>query len=1192
MTAPPLSALDLATLLGVDPPTEEQVRIIESPHDRSAAVIAGAGSGKTAVISLRVVWLVANGLVDADRILGLTFTRKAVGELNSRVRDYLGRYRRTPEGSAQVREEGLPGLDLPTVSTYNSYAAALVGDHGIGIGLEGSEEVLDAAARAQLIERILDSAAPDEVLDRSRSTMASWVSGLLSEMGDHLVSFEQVESHLDECLDALCTGTYVRGLAQTLVRKRSGAFADKAFKTMVVEQLRSLADEYDAADRAGRTALRPQIRPLLEEHDPVADRLLAKRRLVGLARQYAEAKAERGGVEFSDQVALAHRIMETSPAALQAERARWDVVLLDEFQDTSYAQFLMLQQIFGRHAVMAVGDPRQAIYGWRGASADNIESFPAAFRGPHDEAARKFGLTISWRNDAAVLDAANCIARGLPTVDERVGLRARPGAPEGAVAVSLTHSALPDPAHPEEPAQLPELVAWMLRARDDLFDRHSRKEEEKREAARASGQRPPRPSPLPTFAVLCRARSGFGPIAAALQDADLPVEVAGSHGLLDDPFVADALAILEVLEDPDAGDVLMRLLSGRTIRLGAADLTAFSAFVRASSIRLPDAQEPDGFREERIGIVEGLDELLTLEQSRGARRSDDGRQSTTAQRTGDVPAGTPAAAIPEQTEALASLTDEGRRRLALLARTLRRLRSGTLTLPGLVRAVIREAGIDTEVAALAPAYADIHTRALDSLLSLVARFAGEAPADGPREFLRWARLLEESAEIDDVPVDPVPGAVTIMTVHASKGLEFDAVAVPFLHDEGLPSKRTPGEGWLAQGGLPHALRGDRSGLPAYDLRDMDLEGPKDFDDRVKTGGPLATALDRHHLDAERRLAYVALTRARSHLFVSASRFTHTRKKPVTTGPFLIEVAQQRGIELPELPQVEELDTSRQDQAQWPVVDPEQVVSRRAELIRAVTDQLRAEPRLEDIAATAADPTVSALARRALHLTEATTGGLEDRRLPGRLSATSLVGLRADADDWWSGLRRPMPQPPSTAADLGTAFHAWVEQHYGQSALLDVEPETSGFRGGAALAQRMEELQRTFLDSRYALQSPAAVELSFELVLEVGESTPDRSGTAVHVPGKIDAVFQEADGGLLVVDWKTGRLPQDRERLDAMAVQLAMYRLAIAKMPKYARAPRIEAEFFFVGSDDVWRPEELPDETAIVDWLASTQTTAV
>src|SRR5699024_22508 len=151
VTAETLSARDLAALLGVDPPTDEQVSIIESPHDESAAVIAGAGSGKTAVISLRVVWLVANGLVPAERILGLTFTRKAVGELNHRVRDYLARYRRAvrgPAGSERASAgeptddpapagggahgaagESLPGLDLPTVSTYNSYAAALVGDH-------------------------------------------------------------------------------------------------------------------------------------------------------------------------------------------------------------------------------------------------------------------------------------------------------------------------------------------------------------------------------------------------------------------------------------------------------------------------------------------------------------------------------------------------------------------------------------------------------------------------------------------------------------------------------------------------------------------------------------------------------------------------------------------------------------------------------------------------------------------------------------------------------------------------------------------------------------------------------------------------------------------------------------------------------------------------------------------------------
>src|SRR5690606_37394503 len=147
-----------------------------------------------------------------------------------------------------------------------------------------------------LMQSVLDSAATDEVLSSSRSTMAAWVTGLLSEMGDHLVSIEQIDAHLEECLDALCTGEYLRGLAQSVSGKRSGVYADKAAKTLIVDQLRTLADAHDAADRAGRTALRTDIRPLLEEHDDVvAARLRAKRRLVELARRYARAKAEDGG---------------------------------------------------------------------------------------------------------------------------------------------------------------------------------------------------------------------------------------------------------------------------------------------------------------------------------------------------------------------------------------------------------------------------------------------------------------------------------------------------------------------------------------------------------------------------------------------------------------------------------------------------------------------------------------------------------------------------------------------------------------------------------------------------------------------------------------------------------------------------------------------------------------------------------
>ena len=128
-----LGAVEIARLLGLPEPTPEQVAVIEAPLE-PVLVVAGAGSGKTETMTARVVHLVANGLVERDRVLGLTFTRKAAGELAERVRRrlraldlVLGRGVRRAEEGDTGREGGAGGaLVAPTVSTYNAYAAALV----------------------------------------------------------------------------------------------------------------------------------------------------------------------------------------------------------------------------------------------------------------------------------------------------------------------------------------------------------------------------------------------------------------------------------------------------------------------------------------------------------------------------------------------------------------------------------------------------------------------------------------------------------------------------------------------------------------------------------------------------------------------------------------------------------------------------------------------------------------------------------------------------------------------------------------------------------------------------------------------------------------------------------------------------------------------------------------------------------
>src|SRR5690606_34116220 len=101
--------------------------------------------------------------------------------------------------------------------------------------------------------------------------------------------------------------------------------------------------------------------------------------LVDLAAEYEAAKSARGLVEYSDQVALALRILELRPSVADVERERYKVVLLDEYQDTSVVQTRLLAALYGGHPVMAVGDPNQSIYGWRGASASNLDDFARAF---------------------------------------------------------------------------------------------------------------------------------------------------------------------------------------------------------------------------------------------------------------------------------------------------------------------------------------------------------------------------------------------------------------------------------------------------------------------------------------------------------------------------------------------------------------------------------------------------------------------------------------------------------------------------------------------------------------------------------------------------------------------------------------------------------------------------------------------
>jgi len=252
---------------------------------------------------------------------------------------------------------------------------------------------------------------------------------------------------------------------------------------------------------------------------------------------------------------------------------------------------------------------------------------------------------------------------------------------------------------------------------------------------------------------------------------------------------------------------------------------------------------------------------------------------------------------------------------------------------------------------------------------------------------------------------------------------------------------------------------------------------------------------------------------------------------------------------------------------WPVPpDPAAELGRRegAALVRAaVSAGVAAEP------APQSTPWADRVARwdadLALLLAEARDAGVVDRavRLPAALSATQIVRLAQDPDGLARDLARPMPRPPAPAARRGTRFHVWVEQRFGQGALLDLD-DLGGAADPAPADADLQTLQQAFLSGPYADRPPLAVEAPFQLVL--GSRT---------VRGRIDAVYATDEGGFEVVDWKTGHTPAD-------PLQLAIYRLAWAEL-RQVPLDRVAAAFYYVVDDRVVRPDDLPgrDELSVL-----------
>jgi DNA helicase-2/ATP-dependent DNA helicase PcrA len=1046
---------DVARMLGLFPPTDEQAAVIQAPLE-PAVVIAGAGSGKTETMAARVVWLVANELVAPDRILGLTFTRKAAGELQHRIRARLKSLHRVLGQSMETAE--------PTVLTYAAYSGRLVEEHGIVLGSEPGSRLLTEAARWQVADSVVRrydgafSLEPGVV-----ATVTERLLDLAGQLADHLAEPEQV-----------------RRLAA-----------------------RMQADLTPLPQKPGtRRAWPENVQKLLDSFTKRAE-------LLPLVELFNERKQAEGLLDFADQMVLASRLA-AMPVVAAVERSRYDVVLLDEYQDSGHAQIQMLAALFGDgRAVTAVGDPLQSIYSWRGASAANIGRFSERFRTAADAPAPVYSLMTSWRNDRRILSVANRVADELRGPGA-AALTPRPEAPEGRVVARYSESVADEAAW----------LAERLRAEwDDRLDW-------------TSGQR--------TLAVLVRKRSGIALIAQALREAGLPVEVVDIGGLLTLPEIADVRAVLQVLADHNAGGSLARLLTGARWRIGPADLVALhrrarvlarmtGLSVRGEAVEAADgASQPDDDERIEPSLVEALDDL--------------GEAS--------------------------GYSAEGYRRLADCAFVLRRLRRRLdLPLPDLVAEVERALGLDVEVASR-PGAEQAGRANLDRFIDEAARFASERAAAGVSAFLGFLRAAEdEEYGLKPATLEVLPDRVQVLTVHGAKGLEWDVVAVAGLIADGFPDAAKNHDWASTPALLPSPLRGDAGDLPVLEFAGCEHRG--DAETQIAEH---RARLKQRHLKEERRLAYVAFTRARKALYACGAAWG-AGSKPRPASVFLEELRESGAVEVDgwwEVAEDEQNPLSGKDLGQsWPA-DP--LAGRRALIERGadrVLSVLSTTGNSSSLAASQRSPLAKLWERDVeLLLAEraaAAEVGVIEVVVPQQLSVSDVVALSADPGELARRLRRPLPQQPAKQARRGTAFHQWLEQRWSAESLLDIE-DLPGAVDELADAGELEALKAAFERSSWADRTPIAVEVGFEM-----------SFGARVVRGRMDAVFADRDGRFTVVDWKTGRPPTGADA-QAKAVQLALYRLAWAAIRGIGDSElgSVGAAFYYVGAGVTVAPANLLD----------------
>src|SRR2546425_923746 len=428
-------------------------------------IVAGAGTGKTTVITRRIAHLIAQGKARPEETLALTLPDRAAAEMGARVDELV------PYGSADVE-----------IATFHAFGDALLRGHSLEIGLQNDFSVLSRA---------------DQVIFR-RDRLFALPLARYRPLGDPTRYLQSLITLFSRCKDEdIAPAEYLACAAR----------------------LRSAADDDEKLDRAS-----------------------AQEELAAAYAKYHELMARHDKIDFGDQIVLALRLLRARPHVLNAYQRRFKYVLVDEFQDTNYAQFELVKLLAARHGNVAVtGDDDQAIYRFRGAAISNVLSFLR-----HYPDARQIVVTENFRAHQAILDAAYTLIQ----YNNPDRLEVKSGIVKRLTAVREAPGPEPRHWHYETASQEADSVAQTIRDRVEQGDWSYN-----------------------DVAILVRSNDDGDPFLRALNLRGVPWTFSGNAGLYGRPEVRLLLAFLRAVAHPDDSVSAHYLASSDLYQVPIVDLT-------------------------------------------------------------------------------------------------------------------------------------------------------------------------------------------------------------------------------------------------------------------------------------------------------------------------------------------------------------------------------------------------------------------------------------------------------------------------------------------------------------------------------------------------------------------------------------------------------------------------------------------